>query len=393
MSVDTARPIAATTSVRRRVLAPDLARGFMLLLIALAHAPTLLFGQPPGFKARPLGSTSSDHAVDFVMLVLVDNRAYPMFAALFGYGLAMIIARRREAGSSEHTARRLLRRRGWFLLLFGLLHASLLGGADVLGFYGLATLLVGWLLFRSVRALGRAVVVAGCVFAVLMPVVWIGATQLMGTGFPQVSPEQTYLGRMIENAIGYPAVPIVQLLAWPMLLGVLVGMWSARKRLLEEAGQHRKFLLRTMAIGLAVSVLGGVPGALIGIGAWQPTSTIGGLVVTVHVVTGLGGGFAYAAAFGLVGHAAQRRTNVLTWALAALGKRSLTFYVLHEALLFVVLAPAMFGWGGTLDSVGAAVVAVLVWVCGLLLACLLERAGRPGPADHLLRHLTYRPIR
>ncbi|OLL72832.1 hypothetical protein Ae168Ps1_1213 [Pseudonocardia sp. Ae168_Ps1] len=377
-----------------RSLAPDLARGSMLLLIALAHVPPLLVGGAPGFVSRPLGETGLDHVVDAVMLLLVDNRSYPMFGALFGYGLATIVARQLARGSTDAGARRVLRRRGWYLLLFGLLHASVLGGADVLGFYGVATLLVGGLLFRSDRALGRTLVVVGAVYLVLMPVLWIGVVWGTGsTGFVPPADDGGYLAGVAVRFVGYPAFPLLQLVGWPMLVGVLAGMWAGRRRLLERAGEYRPQLRRAVVAGVAVSVLGGVPGALIGAGVWQPGPVAGGVAVTLHVLTGVVGGLAYTAAFGLAGHALQDRQGIVTWALAALGKRSLTFYVLQEAMLFALLAPAVLGLGAAVSSAGGAAVAVGVWLTGLVLACLLERAGRPGPLDGWLRSLTYRAPR
>lgn len=114
--------------------------------------------------------------------------------------------------------------------------------------------------------------------------------------------------------------------------------------------------------------------------------------MTVHVLTGLVGGLAYAAAFGLVGHAWQDRQGPVMWALAALGKRSLTFYVFQETLLFARLAPAVLGLGAATSSAGGAALAVGVWLVGLVLACLRERTGHPGPLDQLLRRLTYRTV-
>jgi uncharacterized membrane protein YeiB len=40
---------------------------------------------------------------------------------------------------------------------------------------------------------------------------------------------------------------------------------------------------------------------------------------------------------------------------------------------------------------GAVAVAVGVWVLGLLLASALERAGRPGPLDALMRRMVDGP--
>ena len=41
-------------------------------------------------------------AVTFVVIMLVDCRAYPLFAALFGYGPVMIMTRAHEWGGHQN---------------------------------------------------------------------------------------------------------------------------------------------------------------------------------------------------------------------------------------------------------------------------------------------------
>src|SRR5699024_1071543 len=95
-----------------RVPAPDLARGFMLLLIALANTPAYLYGQAQsGAGFQPVDGSLVDRVVQVVLISGVDLRVYPMFALLFGYGLAMVYRRQRDHGRSEPAARRLLQRR------------------------------------------------------------------------------------------------------------------------------------------------------------------------------------------------------------------------------------------------------------------------------------------
>ena len=78
-------------------------------------------------------------------------------------------------------------------------------------------------------------------------------------------------------------------------------------------------------------------------------------------------------------------------ALAAVGERSLTCYLLQS----VLLAPLLSAWGlGLADGIGTAVVAgvcVAVWLVTVALAVVLDRAGRRGPAELLLRRLVYGP--
>ena len=78
-------PGATPTSAR--ALAPDLARGLMLLLIAVANVHVYLSDRPIGVRSYPDGLTGLDSGVAALQILLVDGRAYPLFAFLFGYGI------------------------------------------------------------------------------------------------------------------------------------------------------------------------------------------------------------------------------------------------------------------------------------------------------------------
>ncbi|MFI6505351.1 hypothetical protein [Nonomuraea typhae] len=58
--------------MRARALAPDLARGFMLLLIALAHAPTFI-------SNAGLGPSGLNTASDFLKVFAAYNLARSRF--------------------------------------------------------------------------------------------------------------------------------------------------------------------------------------------------------------------------------------------------------------------------------------------------------------------------
>lgn len=72
-----------TFFANKRKLAPDLARGFMLLFIALADANQFIFS-----TEREI--TFTDQLTVFIRQVVIDGRAFPLFAILFGYGLHQV---------------------------------------------------------------------------------------------------------------------------------------------------------------------------------------------------------------------------------------------------------------------------------------------------------------
>ncbi|PAD92468.1 hypothetical protein [Shouchella clausii] len=73
---------------QKRFVSLDLARGFMLLLVALAHA-SLFLGS--SLLTRPESMSTYDTIVNYLSVFFVDNRARAMFALLFGYGLTLIV--------------------------------------------------------------------------------------------------------------------------------------------------------------------------------------------------------------------------------------------------------------------------------------------------------------
>ena len=81
-------------------------------------------------------------------MTFIDSRVYPMFAFLFGYGMVQMFSRQVASGVPVKQARRLLRRRNWWLLAFGFVHAALLWNGDVLGAYGLAGLIMVGIFFK-----------------------------------------------------------------------------------------------------------------------------------------------------------------------------------------------------------------------------------------------------
>ena len=83
-----------------RYPAPDVARGFMLLLIAVANVPS--WNKMPNGAEPPVSSV--DGWWMFVRTLVVDHRAYPLFAMLFGFGLMTMINRRIASGTQTYLA-------------------------------------------------------------------------------------------------------------------------------------------------------------------------------------------------------------------------------------------------------------------------------------------------
>lgn len=368
----------------RRSPAPDLARGVMLLLIALAHAHMYLSGHPTGFRGYALDGNPLDRAVAAVQVLLVDGRALPMFAALFGYGLVRLADRQAAAGSDWPGVRRVLRRRSRWLGVFGACHALLLFFGDILGAYGLVGLLLVGFLRRDDRAVLRAAV-AGLVLHVVVHAAF---------GVLTVNAPKGDTPAAVADPLGAAAARLV---AWSALTptyfaasvvpAFLLGVWAARRRLLDEPARHRALLRRVAGAGIGAAVVGGLPLALVDAQVWAPPAAVSVPAYALHGLTGVAGGLGYAALVGLV--AARGQHGPVVAALTACGRWSLTCYLLQSVVFVAVFTPYAGGLGTGVGDAAASGIAVVTWLGTVLLAALPALRGRRGPAEAALRRLTY----
>jgi uncharacterized membrane protein YeiB len=369
-----------------RALAPDLARGAMLLAIAFAHAPLFV-------TDVHRGPAVLNAVIDIFHFLFVNNHARPMFAFLFGYALVQLLNRQLDrSGGDWVSARKLLRRRGWWLVAIGLAHVALLVPIDILATYGLAAVLLTGLLRRGDRAL---LWTAGLTF--------VPATALVGIGmwFPMSQGISTLTkGSVAADGQGFLAMLVERFSVWPFGLvvgglavvpGIVLGMWAARRRYLEEPERHRPFLVRATVITTVLSVAGSLPAALIQAGVWaEPSPAAVWAAAVAQPLTAYAGGIGMAGLVALVAIRAGRRRNRLTTMVEALGRRSMSLYLFQSIAFVVIFYPYGLGLQDDLGLAGATLVAAGTWLLSLLLADLMRRVGHRGPAELLLRRLAYR---
>ncbi len=374
-----------------RSLAPALARGAMLLLIALANVHVYLYGHPPGVRGYPMPDLIGARVVVLLQMTFVDGRAYPMFAFLFGYGIVQLLRRHTSKGLDEVTVGALVRRRGAWMILFGFLHALLLFSGDIIGAYGLlAVLLAGLLITAGDRKL---LVLVG---------LWTVPTAVFGAlmGLPQPEGSESFLPSMSITDPLFAAmwrvgewVVLTVTLLFILVPALLLGVWAARRRLLDEPERHQRLLIRVAVLGVGLAAVGGLPMALMAAAWWPDRSVVAtALAGVAHTLTGYAGGLGYAAIAGLIAIRARNqdcRGPVVT-ALAACGQRSMTCYLLQSVVFVAVLASYGGGLGNRLGFVEVAVLATATWTLTVLLAQHMARRDYRGPPELLLRRLTYR---
>jgi uncharacterized membrane protein YeiB len=173
---------------------------------------------------------------------------------------------------------------------------------------------------------------------------------------------------------------------------ILLAILAARHRVLEDPTAHLPLLRRVAIGGVAIGWAGGAVTAAQNANLFGIPSSLDWMFSMTHTVTGLAGGLGYVAVFGLIA-ARVTRAGGIVGAVRALGTRSMTFYLAQS----VVFAPVMSAWGlglgAELSSWSIVAYAVVVWIVSVAVAALLARRGIRGPAETLLRRLSYRPYR
>ena len=425
-----------------RYPAPDVARGFMLLLIALANAPFWMV-----LLRTRAEVTGADAVWMGLRAAFVDHRSYPLFAMLFGFGLATMARRRIEAGprstaavaadadpavahasSAADTAtarattstaaatartgaggisaarraapaagaRRLIRRRGLWMLVFAAVHGALFMG-DIIGAYALiAIVLAGPIAGRGRRPL---TVVGGLSAAVCLGyMLYIG--WFLSVGGVTVSTAGAAGGGVvggIAEMLRGPLYPTVSLVLWAggtmvtiltslTLPAALLGVRLADTDLLTRPDRHRRALLVGGAAALIVGAVGALPRILpsLGIGVPARVTVVASALDVATGMVGACGWLALLAAWAGPGTGAPLRGARRL--LSAVGRRSMSVYI-GQSLLFALVFGLLAHCGAppphqtTAALIGVAVWAVLAGACAWM-----EHGGRTrGPLEILLR--------
>ena len=391
-----------------RYPSPDVARGFMLLLIALANIP---------FWTNVTHASAPSDAVDtawlWVRSLLVDSRAYPLFAMLFGFGLVTMVNRRIASGTSSYLsslpgvgagraptpseeawareqaavdACRLVRRRGWWMILFGFVHGIFFPG-DIIGAYGLVAVLFAGCLARKQYTLLYS---AGAFITLLATANFL----VMGFASQDVSLlSDSQAGQAVQalpwfaaNIVEWTVALFIQVLLALIVPAAVLGARLADTGIIIHPEWHRGLLAAMVIGGLTVGAGGALHSALtkmMPISAWPWD-------FAAKELFGLASACGWLALLALYagGPREDGRLTGLRRLASAVGRRSMTAYLSQTILfgvIFVIVPLLVTGERLWLGPATAALIAVAVWLVTVVLCTVLERGGHAGPFETLLR--------
>ncbi len=143
---------------------------------------------------------------------------------------------------------------------------------------------------------------------------------------------------------------------------------------------------------MVVNLVSALPVSLVGLGVWEPPTVLFVSSLYLTLVGGMYAGLGYICGFALLAHRWRAKgRRGLPGALAAVGERSLTSYLLQSVIMAPLLSAWGLGVGAHVGYLGAYGVAFGTWAVTVIAAVLMDRAGRRGPFEVALRRLTYGP--
>jgi uncharacterized membrane protein YeiB len=366
----------------------------MLLFIALANIPTHLWGRGADAYGHLSGLSPAEHIGLFLEQLIVAERSRPMFAVLYGFGMAVMAARMFARDIDAKGVRKVLRRRSWWLVLFGLIHATFLFIGDILAMYGATGLVALFFLHLSTSALKRWLLWSS-VYSLVITVPVMSFFFVQNGGGPPI-PEDwpPYLGQIAFGPLSSVTGMVATVVLGMFVPLILAGILLQRSGWLDHPEEHLPQLKKVFVTGMIVNVASALPVALVGLGVWEPAKGMYQFAIGLTLLGGLYAGIGYICGFALLAHRLRGfgRRGV-PGALAAVGERSLTSYLLQSIIMAPLLTAWGFGLGEDMGYLAAYGFAFGTWLTTVFVAVLLDKAGKRGPFEVLLRRLTYGPKR
>ncbi|MBI1402997.1 MAG: DUF418 domain-containing protein [Porphyrobacter sp.] len=365
---------------RTRILALDALRGLAVIGIVGLNVHAFALPGPAYYNPAAFGGDgAADFQVWLASFVFIEDKFRTLFAMLFGVGCLILLERGAAHAWRAHFARMAV------LLAFGLVHATLLASNDVLRVYALAGLALPLLAGLSGRALlavsiglltvhvgfgltafGSAMVDYHTHRAGSDALLWVERNFGADPARLAVLLEQGREGlaeRIMRRGSGIPAQLLTLLSALPLNLSAItlgMGLWKAGML----RGEWRTFRLQRLA---GVSALIALPG-LFALAAWlTATGYPAALVAPVSLVISAPFDMLLAVSYAALAMAFLAEPSPLARTLAAVGRLSLTNYLMTSVILSAIFASWGLGLFGEVTRAQAfalglvPVAAILLW--------------------------------
>ena len=386
-----------------RIFTLDMLRGWAILGILAVNAMSFVW--PVALEMttglpEPWPHNSSNILGAWVTDVFFQDKFRSMFSMLFGVSIFLIGGERFDGPRGQ-----LLRRRLFWLAVFGLVHGAAFWFGDILLHYAYCGLIV--MVMRSWKA-SRLIWVGGglnLLFGLLSAAAMLaeaafgggGGGQAGGGGNPFAVTPEALTATIHAYQSGWPAAQIENLKAWAILQAASLTLVPITVGLmLLGLGLFKSGFLTGRAptwIYLVVLILGAANLAFFGWHQWIEAHAAPGEDPTGGLA-GVGGSFAPLITLGyasLLILMTRFGLKPLTQLLAPVGRMAFTNY-LTQTLIMSTLFYMPWGphWFGTMGPGALWGVVAAVWIAQLIWSPLWLSVFTMGPLEWLWRCLTYR---
>jgi uncharacterized protein len=392
-------------SLPERIEILDVLRGLAVCGILIGNMQWFSgYGMMPPAVAQQ-SMTFADQVTHFLVHFFIEGKFYSIFSFLFGFGFALQIARAEERG--DQTAS-LFKRRLFWLLVIGLLHAYLLWAGDILSIYAV----MGFLLILFRRKTNGALLKWAFVLLAIPILTYIllyilfvafappntsamvNAAQIdMWNDAVKTVPHSGYLqiltGYNLHYIVGRYASLILEMRLPKLLAMFLLGFYAYRRAIFQNLSSHQPFIRRVLKYGLVLGLVGNVAfAALAGAEAVIPPSAAGiaGVISYAFGVPALAL-FFIALVATLWQKAAWRRLLAF---LAPVGRMALTNYLLQTMICVLIFYGYGFGQFGRFGAGTATLIALAIFLFQIPMSALWLKYFKYGPMEWIWRQLTYR---
>ena len=357
---------------------------------------------PPALAVQ---SSFADQITHFLVHFFVEGKFYSIFSFLFGFGFALQIARAEERGDLKAS---LFKRRLFWLLVIGLLHAYLLWAGDILSIYAVMGFLL--LLFRkktngALLKWAFALMVIPILTYILLYILFVafvppealatfeaGKIDFWNQAVQKVQ-QSSYLQIITDFNLNYIVgryAGLIFEMRLPKILAMfLLGFYAYRRGFFQDLSSHQPFIRRVLIYGLILGLVGNIAfAALAGKEAVIPPTPAGiaGVVAYAFGVPALAL-FFIALVATLWQKAAWRRLLAF---LAPVGRMALTNYLLQTIICVFIFYGFGFGQFGNVGALAATLIALAIFLFQILISALWLKYFSYGPMEWIWRQLTYR---
>lgn len=358
---------------RERIQYLDVLRGFAISGVLLAYIFWNLGTVPES------GYSAFDSIINKTLVFLVDSKCFTILANLFTVGFVLHMNKSNETTKNLYTYRRRLAG----LVIFGLIHATLLRNGDILLPYALLTLLVSFFYSASNLAI-IAAMIATFFLEVMMPQIYTS----LHIPFPQRPVTHVGSNYWVENFGWVRYWYSIAHFFWETNLvflfsGLLVGRIFIQKKI--KLTNRQLVLVALAGIILSSSIYYIVSYYENAIFHWHDIGKTFILRKTVYNIFALLHRSGMAAAYASLIYLILKRFPLGIF--AALGRTSLSNYILQA----VIVVPLCL-WFNLFDHITPTIgliMTVSIWTLQVMLSTWWLKTHRFGPLEWLLRRFTY----